>query len=109
MPPACASRSSTSTSPTPRACSSIAHASPAGPPPTITTWPSVPDTCDANGRGAVREQRCDARAAVEALTAAHQHARAPAQAVEIDRGDGRRQRVQDLAARHALAEAHDAP
>src|SRR5438067_371630 len=101
MQPPCARPAATdgadARSPSPRPSrrrGSIAHASPAGPAPTTTTWgSSVGDTgCGAvrdTGCGSLREQRRDVRAAVEALAAAHERARAPAQAVDVDGRDGR--------------------
>ena len=49
------------------------------------------------------------RAAVEALAAAHVRARAATQAVDVDRRDRAGERVAQLAARDALAEADDPP
>src|SRR5207244_6277342 len=52
-----------------------------------------------------REQLADLGAAVEALAAAHQHACAAAQPVEVGRRDRSRESLEDLAAGHPLAEA----
>ena len=130
MPPASASRSTTTTRATPRRRSSSAAARPAGPPPTIRTsgrrsWSRVAAAAGRRRAGRpptlrtveqrrdrlparLGEQRRDRRRAVEPLAAAEQRAGAAAQAVERARRDGGARRVEDLAARHALAVADDA-
>ena len=101
-PAGAASRSSTSTSATPRRRSSSAAASPAGPAADDHDRPPLI-------RAACLEQLGELGAAEEALAAAHVRARAAAQPVEVHGGQRPVQRVADLAARDALAEADDPP
>src|SRR5512141_1498600 len=85
--------------PSPR--SSIAAASPDGPPPTMTGPSSI--LILGLQRGG------DLRPAEEPLTAAHQGAGPAAQSIGIHRRDGAVQRRVDLAARDPLAETDDSP
>src|SRR5262245_10434696 len=91
MPPACASRSITTTVPAPERRSVVAAARPAGPPPTTATSTSA-------GK---------ASSAVEALAAAHGRPRAAAQPVEVGGRDRAGVGVADLAPGDPLAEADD--
>src|SRR3954454_21732397 len=79
--------------------SSIAAASPDGPPPTITGPSAVAIV--------ILHQPGDLGAAEEALAAAHQGAGAAAKPIGVNRGDRSAQCVTDLAVSDALAEADD--
>src|SRR3954447_23186243 len=110
MPPATGSRSRTSTRLTPRRRSLVAAASPAGPPPTITTsWRSKSAMADGQWLGEVsRGHGGKLRAAVEPLAAAHARPGASLQSAQVAGGQRTSQRGLDLAPAHQLAVADDA-
>src|SRR4051812_13010302 len=102
MPPASRSRSITVTGSMPRLCSSIAVASPEGPPPTMRGPSSIGIRCPF-------DRRRDLRPAEEPLAAAHQRAGTATQPVGVGRRDLAAESTIDLAAGDPLAEADDPP
>src|SRR5262245_35728869 len=100
MPPASRSRSITVTGSIPSLRSSIAAASPEGPPPTMTGPSSIAIPSSF-------QRRRDLSGAEEPLATSHQRPGATAQSVGIGRRDRAAERRVDLPPRHPLAEADD--